>query len=75
MVSIIIARNGHSSLLLSSGTILVMGGSTGIGSYVNDVWQSSDGGATWTTVTASAGWAGKRTTFYHHSLEDGYIVL
>ena len=65
---------GHSSLLLSSGTILVMGGYTG--SYVmNDVWQSSDGGATWTRVTASAGWAGKRTPLYHHSLQYGSIVI
>ena len=51
-----------------------MGGNTGT-SEVNDVWQSSDGGATWTIVTASAGWAGKRTPFYHHSLQDGCTVI
>ncbi len=56
-----------------------MGGSTGsssTGSYFNDVWQSSDGGATWSRVTASAGWAGKsRTPYYDHSLATAGEVL
>ena len=52
-----------------------MGGETTGSNRVNDVWQSSNGGATWTIVTASAGWAGKRTPLYHHSLQYGYIVI
>ncbi len=66
LVSIITGRKGHSSLLLSSGTILLMGGETGNGNLVNDVWQSLNGGKTWAIVTASAGWAGKWTIFYYH---------
>ncbi len=46
-----------------------MGGGVSSGSNMNDVWQSSDGGATWTIVTATAGWSGKdRTTLYNLSL-------
>jgi hypothetical protein len=74
LVSLITGRWSHSSLLLSSGTILVMGGGTN-SFCMNDVWQSLNRGATWTIVTANAGWAGKRTSLYHYLLEDGYIVL
>jgi hypothetical protein len=62
VVSIIIGREMHRVLLLSNGNILVIGGQA-VG-YVNDVWQSSNGGATWNRVTASAGWAGKTTIFF-----------
>jgi len=40
----------------------------------NDVWRSTDGGLTWTLMTASAGWSARA---YHTSvaLPDGSIVL
>jgi hypothetical protein len=55
---VFLARNGHNTLLLSSGTILVMGGwdsNAGIGK--NDVWKSTDSGVTWSAVS-TAGWSG-----------------
>ena len=38
------------------------------------MWRSTDNGATWTLVNASAGWSGK---MYHSSvaMPDGSIVL
>ena len=42
--------------------------------YLNDVWRSTDNGATWTQQNASAGWTGRER---HTSvvLPDGSIVL
>jgi hypothetical protein len=51
-------RNRHSSVVLSNGSILVMGGEAGTENYSflvsNEVWKSSDGGATWTLLTDNA---------------------
>jgi PKD repeat protein len=50
-----------------------MGGANSDG-YKNDTWRSMDNGATWTQMTASAGWTGR----YAHSsvaMPDGSIVL
>jgi PKD repeat protein len=66
------ARYSHTSVVLPDGNIVLMGGRTG--SYRNDVWRSSNMGATWTLMTASAGWSAR----YGHSsvvLQDGSIVL
>jgi hypothetical protein len=41
--------------LLSSGTVLVMGGNP----IKNDVWKSADNGVSWSVVTLAAGWSGK----------------
>ena len=63
----------HSSVAMSDGTIVLMGGS-GFGStFVNDVWRSTDNGATWTQLP-DAGWSarGGHTSV---SLSDGSIVL
>jgi len=66
------ARRYHSSVVLPDGSIVVMGG---LGtSYKNDVWRSTDKGATWTQMTASAGWSAR----YGQSsvaLPDGSIVV
>ena len=42
--------------------------------YKNDVWRSTDNGATWTQITANAGWPAR---MYHSSvvIPDGSIVL
>jgi len=64
-------RIGHSSVALADGSIVLAGGAGGSG---NDVWRSTDAGATWTCVNASAGWSAR----YGHTsvaLADGSIVL
>ena len=52
------ARYGHSSVVMPDGSIVLMGGYDN-GSYKNDVWRSTDNGATWTQVNASAGWSAR----------------
>ena len=65
-------RYDHSTVVLHDGSIVLMGG-LGPG-FKNDVWRSTDKGATWKPVNASAGWSAR----YGHSsvvLPDGSIVL
>ena len=68
-----LARSGHSSVALMDGSIVLMGGLSNSG-YMNDVWRSTDNGATWTIVNASAGWSARES---HSSvaMPDGSIVL
>ncbi len=68
------AREGHSSVALMDGSIVLMGGSYGPGVYLSDTWRSADKGATWTLVNASSGWSARGG---HGSvvLPDGSIVL
>ncbi len=54
----IVARADHTSVVLSDGSVLVMGGWDNSG-YRNDVRKTVDGGASWILVTGSAGWTGK----------------
>ena len=67
------ARDGHSSVVMPDGSIVLMGGFDGV-AFKNDTWRSTDNGTTWTLVNASAGWSGR---FYHSSvaMPDGSIVL
>ena len=67
---IIVARAGHTSVVLSDDSVLVMGGIDDDRSY-NDVWKTVDGGASWILVTSSAGWTGKcmQPAGYLYSLE------
>jgi subtilisin family serine protease len=72
------ARSRMSSVALPDGSILLMGGGQSEGSApatgTNDVWRSADKGATWTRVTADAGWparSGQGTV----AMADGSIVL
>jgi hypothetical protein len=55
-----IARKNHNSLVLSDGSLLVMGG--GGSNLFNDVWKSADGGSAWILVTDNAPWKGEGTT-------------
>ena len=48
-------RRGHSSVAMPDGSIVLMGGMGSGGVYKNDVWRSTDNGATWTQVNTSAG--------------------
>jgi len=48
------ARAGHSSVAMPDGSIVLMGGYP----FPNDVWQSTDNGATWTQMSTSFGYSG-----------------
>ncbi|MCX6692528.1 MAG: hypothetical protein NTW33_10920, partial [Methanoregula sp.] len=66
-------RVGHTSVVMPDGSIVFMGGYDGH-SLKNDVWRSTDNGATWILVNASAGWSAR----WRHSsvvMPDGSIVL
>jgi len=67
-----VARSGHTSVTLPDGSIVLMGGSDG--TTRNDVWRSTDQGATWTQMTAAAEWAA-RIGHTSVTLPDGSIVL
>jgi len=66
------ARDGHSSVVMSDGSIVLMGGDDG--DYKNDAWRSTDNGANWTQQTASAGWT-TRSRFTSVSLTDSSITI
>lgn len=50
------ARYFQSSVALPDGSIVLMGGADGNGTAMNDVWQSTDDGASWKQVNSSVGW-------------------
>jgi PKD repeat protein len=62
------------SVVLPDGNIILMGGYDSTYKYNNDVWKSTDKGATWTQINANAGWTG-RTNPNCVVLSDGSIVL
>jgi uncharacterized repeat protein (TIGR02543 family) len=69
------ARYAHTSVVLPDGSVLVMGGGQATSPfYLNDVWRSTDGGANWSKLTASAGWEARRN---HTSvvLADGSVLV
>jgi uncharacterized repeat protein (TIGR02543 family) len=69
------ARYAHTSVVLPDGSVLVMGGGQATSPfYLNDVWRSTDGGANWSKLTASAGWEARRA---HTSvvLQDGDVLV
>ena len=68
------ARSYHRSVVMQDGSIILMGGYDNTHTCKNDVWRSTDNGATWTQMTASAGWSAR----YGQSnvvMPDGSIVL
>ena len=71
------ARLGHSSVAMPDGSIVLMGGylvNVYGALFMNDAWRSTDNGATWTRMNASAGWSGR---YCHQSVvtSDGNILL
>jgi hypothetical protein len=66
-------RGYHSHVVLSDGSIVLMGGVYS-SSYYNDVWRSVDNGATWTEMTAHAGWKA-RALASSGVMPDGSIIL
>lgn len=68
-------RNFPSSVVLPDGSILLLGGnSDNQGGRWNDVWRSTDKGATWTQVTGHAGWS-PRDFRSAVALPDGPVVV
>jgi subtilisin family serine protease len=68
-------RDGHSSVVMPDGSIVLMGGYDGSGfNRKNDVWRSTDNGATWIQLTESAGWSG-REGLSNVVMPDGSIVV
>ena len=68
------ARQQHSSVAMPDGSIVLMGGEDSSYNKKNDVWRSTDNGAIWTQMNASAGWSAR----YDHNnvvMPDGSIVL
>ncbi len=69
-------RGFHGSVAMPDGSLILMGGI--IGEYANsarnDIWRSTDNGATWTQLTTSAAWVPR---YYPNTLvlPDGSIVL
>jgi hypothetical protein len=49
------ARYWHTSVVDAAGAIYVIGGYGGTGTYFNDVWVSTDGGA---RPVSGVGWSG-----------------
>ena len=72
------SRYSHSMVVLSDGSLVLMGGRNRISSdldiFFNDTWRSEDEGATWTLVNASSGW-GTRNAFQAVTMPDDTIIL
>ncbi len=69
------ARASHSSVVMPDGSIVLMGGENG-GTYKNDVWKSTDNGATWAQMKPDdlIGWSA-RASHSSVAMPDGRIVL
>ena len=71
-------RNGHSSVVMPDGSIVLMGGFTWTPTYgnrlLNDVWRSDNGGKQWTQITPGAAWS-ERSGQSSVVMPDGNIVL
>ena len=68
------ARNYHSSVAMPDNSIILMGGVDDTPGSLNDIWSSKNHGATWTLVSANAGWS-TRTGHSSVVMPDGSIVL
>jgi PKD repeat protein len=66
-------RSFFPGVVMPDGSIVLLGGTNGAYPYYNDVWRSTDEGATWTQVSASAGWSGRIPSSV--VMPDGSIVL
>lgn len=68
------SRYYHTMDVLPDGSIVIMGGYGNTDGRFNDVWRSTDGGLSWTQMTANAGWT-KRDSHTSAALPDGSLVL
>ena len=53
------ARYGHTSVAMPDGSIVLMGGMDNNSVRYNDVWRSTDNGATWTQINNTPGWSAR----------------
>lgn len=71
-------RDGHSSVVMPDGSIVLMGGFNWTPTYgnrlLNDVWRSGNGGKQWTQITPGAAWSERRGQS-SVVMPDGNIVL
>jgi PKD repeat protein len=67
-------RMDHGSVVMPDGSIVLMGGYNGAIGNLNDVWQSTNNGLTWTEVNASAGWT-PRGGYPSMAMPNGSIVM
>ncbi len=68
-------RASHTSVVLPDDSIVLMGGCEHFtNARYNDVWRSTDQGATWIQMTANAGWSGRELPI-SVALSDGSIIL
>ena len=65
--------NVHQALCLASGTMLVLGGLGG-SSLKNDVWKSTNNGASWQSVALTSGWS-VRAAFQALELSNGDLLV
>jgi PKD repeat protein len=65
-------RDFQSSVAMPDGSIVLMGGNSY--TFYNDVWRSTDEGASWTQQTANPGWV-DRSDLSSVAMPDGSIVL
>jgi hypothetical protein len=68
-------REDPSSVYLSDGSIVLMGGDDYNLGSVNDVWRSTDNGITWTQFTTGAPWWTARYRHICVTMSDGSILL
>ncbi|MDP3396887.1 MAG: DUF3821 domain-containing protein [Methanoregula sp.] len=66
-------REGHATVVMPDGSIVLMGGYNGI-NFMNDVWGSSDNGATWSQAPSPAGW-NPREDHTAVTMPDGSIIV
>ena len=65
----------HNSVVMKDGSIVLTGGATdSFGGTANDVWRSTDDGATWSRMTADAGWS-PRSYQSAVALPDGSVEV
>ena len=68
------ARYFHCSVAMPDRSIVLMGGHGASPAFKNDVWRSTDNGASWTQMTASAGWSA-RDNFGGVVMPGGSIII
>jgi hypothetical protein len=69
------ARAGHACVTIADGTVFVLGGTVALAWLpANDVWQSGDGGESWSQVITEAPWSA-RTAHSCVALADGSLLV
>lgn len=68
-------RRDHALWVLSDDTLIMAGGYGGIGYHMNDVWKSTNYGATWTQQTASASWAARDGPAFVTLADDTIVIV